>query len=179
MITKQKLEELIEQRRQIFAVAFYNCKENTKVVAGIAKIYLVESHEINFDGCKTAYDLSDLPYFDKKYLFETLEEADAEANLIKEFENIKRTERLDLPLWGEFNKNTQLADFVGKNKNRYKLLCYNLINDDNSKQVIDILEYTDGDCGNIFREPLTKENYILACRKCKELFLGVENGTTS
>lgn len=26
---------------------------------------------------------------------------------------------------------------------------------------------------NILREPLTKENYTLACRKCKELFLGL------
>lgn len=92
-----------------------------------------------------------------KYCFETKEEAEWH----KEFGCIERTERLELPTWEQFDEQ-KFVWFVDKKQN---VCCLHYVDFSNrifinvSGEVIDFGE-------------ITKENYTLACRKAKELFLG-------
>ena len=86
----------------------------------------------------------------------------------KEFGCIKRTEKLELPTWEEIK-----VDFIdNKRELGNYVVC---VFDDCS---IDIVVCCTGDIMisiyeiNFYKE-LTKENYTLACRKAKELFLGL------
>ena len=84
----------------------------------------------------------------------------------KEFGNRTRTERLELPTWEEFEEKKFVWFFDSYHKGccLHYLNCSNKIFVNVGGEVIEI-----GD--------LTKENYTLACRKCKELFLGGDNDT--
>ena len=83
-----------------------------------------------------------------------------EAEWHKEFGCIERTERLELPTWEEFLILEKIYSFKSKNNQIVVLFSDN--------HTI----YLEDENWNILREELTKENYTLACRKAKELFLG-------
>lgn len=88
--------------------------------------------------------------------FETKEEAE----WCLEFGNIARVEKLSLPTFDEFkDKAGGLMFYI---KTGYVLLS---ISDDRK------MVYIQGD-ELIFNAPLTKENYIDACKICKRLFKG-------
>lgn len=136
MITKERLEELIEQGATIYSVDTSN-----KTI-------------LSFKICKNE---NDIKLTEKQYaFFEKCFETKAEAEWHAEFGCIERTERLELPTWEEFWNSGQTIWFTGKDGGQYGLSIYNreiLLNDT-------YIGYLD------------KENYTLACRKCKELFLG-------
>lgn len=110
-------------------------------------------------------------YYYHKY---NIKEESAEWH--KEFGNITRTETLKLPTWEEFIQNKKFVDgneiyFYDDIGMKYKLFKTQSLN----PNMIYLLE--EGIQGDYVNEKyeLTKENYTLACRKCKELFLGEKN----
>ena len=78
----------------------------------------------------------------------------------REFGCIERTERLELPTWEEFN-GQKFVWFFNKD---HKSCCLHYLGCSNQ-----IFINVDGDVISI--GDLTKENYTVACRKVKELFL--------
>lgn len=162
MITKERLKKLIKQGKTVWST-------DTKLYFGDL-LELEGGLEYLGDG-KTIVKL-----FEKKgrwwhwFKLETLFETKEEAEWHKEFGNITRTERLTLPTWEEFSNRVKNIGFKAY---PYDYYCYT------DGRYVEIKEYyhrgyNSGD-RVFFSKPLTKENYILACRKCKELFLGEEN----
>ncbi len=92
-----------------------------------------------------------------------------------EFGNITRTEKLELPTWGEFKKTHTTINFY-KNGCEYGLHRVNYSADRNNPdfkiEVYVVYNDLEESSDDLFSEPLTKENYIKACRLCKKLFLG-------
>ena len=106
---------------------------------------------------------------DIKYIFDSQEDAEWE----EEFGDITRTERLELPTWDEFIKDENFIEgnevgFYDDVGIRYKLL--------KTQYTIPkmICLFEEGIQGDYICEKyeLTKENYMIVCRKAKELFLG-------
>ena len=156
MITKERLEELIEQGATIWGVYDYSYsydKPNKKV------------EFIDLDGFYNYYkDIDEFIMYQGDYseLFETEEE----AKWFAEFGCIERTERLEFPTWEEFkNKKTKHVCFMGKDT-----FCFFELYEDKQKNRLILLDH---DCDyEYFNEELTKENYTTACGLCKEFFLG-------
>ena len=156
MISKERLEELIEQDATIWGVYDYSYsydKPNKKV------------EFIDLDGFYNYYkDIDEFIMYQGDYseLFETEEE----AKWFAEFGCIERTERLELPTWEEFkNKKTKHVCFMGKDT-----FCFFELYEDKQKNRLILLDH---DCDyEYFNEELTKENYTTACGLCKEFFLG-------
>lgn len=161
MITKERIDELIQQRAKVWGVG----KQRNVFCVGLK--FRPET-------------LKDKKWLENKYevygkLFETKGEAEWHA----EFGCIERTDRLELPTWEEVNLLTKYTKhcFYGKDNALYGLCLSpkdSLTRFDGSIEElkswcgIDV----DDNCEIEHFEPLTKENYTLACRKCKELFLG-------
>ena len=114
------------------------------------------------------------PRPDEKYLhhkyFKRLFETKEEAEFSKEFQNITREETLDLPLFDNLPENFDIS-FVRFDKEMDCWVIYELYVEFNEICILfrDITEEA-SDC--IFREPLTKDNYIKACKIARKLFLG-------
>lgn len=146
MITKQRLEELINNNGTIYEVKYHNInpvKLNSEVKIFKNCIYV----PFELEG----------KYLRHKYynnLFETEEYAKFEL----EFGNITRTETLKLPKWEEFFNSGKSIVFRDAYGDIQELKQY-------SREIYINEQY----CGY-----LTKENYIEACRICKKLFLGEE-----
>ena len=153
MITKERLQELIEQCATVYMARTYT-----------DGIYLMpDDFEVNDKELVFKYKIYAVPLED---LFETEEE----AKWHEEFDCIERTERLDLPTWEEFETTKISVKFFNKNK---EYLMHVFIKNKNTNNCRIIIYADDGEQDWIvFEQPLTKENYTLACRKCKELFLG-------
>ena len=152
MITKERLEELIEQGATIYT---------TRYSYASCGIILDDKHfEVNDKYLVFTYKAYEI-------LLEDLFEAEEEAKWYIEFGCIERTERLVLPTWEEIKH-----DFID---NKRELGNYAVCEFDDCS--IDIVVCCTGDIMisiyeiNFYKE-LTKENYTLACRKAKELFLG-------
>lgn len=138
MITKERIDELIQQRAKVWGVG----KQGNVFCVGLK--FRPET-------------LKNKKWIENKYeVYGKLFETKAEAEWHAEFGCIERTDRLELPTWEEFWNSGQTIWFTGKDGGQYSLSIYNreiLLNDT-------YIGYLD------------KENYTLACRKCKELFLG-------
>lgn len=148
MIERERLEELIKQSATIYQVY---------VDATIIKMKLDKDFKVdNAHLCKKLKGVVKSCGYPLYKLFETLEGAE----WYKEFGCIERTEKLELPTWEEFLKAEKYFLFKAKNSQNIFLFREN--------NTI----YIEDEKWNILREELTKENYILACRKAKELFLG-------
>lgn len=157
MITKERLEELIEQG---------------------ATIYVYNRKYIGCCSLKNAFDCDDeILYLDDKddgeieyltNLFETKEDAEEYA----EFGNITRTEKLTLPSWEEFSKWDKSVKFYNK-QNKYSM--YVFVKNKNTNNCRIIIYADDGEQDWIvFQQPLSKENYDEARRLCVKLFKGEE-----
>lgn len=151
MITKNRLKELIIQNATIYG-------------NGFGKIELIPDNDILiYENGNNGYILYVLEP-NKKYhneifdedLFETLEEAEWH----KEFGCIERTERLLLPTWEEFKND---GEFSFLDKQGFE---WDLYSPDDETRISLVGGY------NHFEYEYSKENYTLACRKAKELFLG-------
>ena len=155
MIDKRRLEELIEQGATVYSTdtKLYGCVKLLELENKLEKL------EFNKDGEVKLFIVDNgwWHWFNIKDLYEDKEEAE----WVLEFGCIERTERLVLPTWEEFD-GIKFVWFVDKNQNQcclYYLNCADKIFINVSGEVVEIGK-------------LTKENYTLAWRKAKELFLG-------
>ena len=149
MIEKKRLEELIEQGATIWGVYDYSYstnKPNKKV------------EQINLDEfCHYYKDIDEFIMFQGDSMFFETEE---EAEWHKEFGCIERTERLELPTWEEFKND---GEFSFLDKQGFE---WDLYSPDDETRISLVGGY------DHYEFDYTKENYTLACRKAKELFLG-------
>ena len=152
MIDKERLEELIAQGATIYEVKY----NNINPVSLTNKI-----RDVYYKNGVIAFE----PRPDEKYLhykyFKNLFETKEEAEWHREFGRIERTERLELPTWEEFEEKKFIWFFDSYHKSccLHYLNCNNKIFINNGGEVIEIGDFN-------------KDNYVLACRKAKELFLG-------
>lgn len=147
-ISKERLEELIEQGATIFV-------NNGQIV-----------YEITLGCFKNIDIINNVLYCGTEIIplnniFETKEEAE----WFKEFGCIERVERLKLPTWEEINKNFSKERETSFYEDDSHLFFITPFGD------IVINNYNHFKVNEIFRKPFTKENYTIACRKAKELFL--------
>lgn len=151
MIEKERLEELIEQDATIWTV---NKSGNINPVKAnktceIQRQYLMKEGQIY------------------SYIEQTFE-TKGEAEWHKEFGCIERTQRLVLPTWDEaidlvYSGSFGVQTIIKFDKCKFG---YKLQLDGN------VYIFVDKGTDTLFMGSLTKENYTLACRKAKELFLG-------
>ena len=168
MITKERLEELIKEKAEIYYII------NKTFIAGYSSISEIMSYKLNEpdyyivdDNClclmKIQNNEEDYCVYAWKLqeLFETKEEAEWEL----EFGNITRTETLRLPSWEEVCDGciTEFC-FIDTKKGKH-----NVYISDEGISITSLTLYEDR-----FWNKLTKENYIEACKICKKLFLGEE-----
>lgn len=159
MIEKERLEELAKKEAIIYKI------EKEILIAGY-------SSTLKIIPIKLDKDFLNIKMYDVlNDLFETKEEAE----WVLEFGNITREEKLSLPKWEKI-KYDDIGYFIYKFhiKNNYnffgKLMLWKM-NNGTGKIVVE--EMVQGWQEKIyFEKPLTKENYIEACRLCKQLFLG-------
>ena len=156
MISKERLKELIEQKAKIYSTHWQ------EEVDLSLPCKIVESEYDN----KT---ITHLVVFEDEehspsYMIDNLTEDIESAKWAEEFGCIERTERLELPTWEEFNE----KKFVWFFDKDHKSCCLHYLGCSNQ-----IFINVDGDVISI--GDLTKENYTLACRKAKQLFLGEED----
>ena len=151
MIEKKRLEELIEQGATIYEVKY----NNINPVSLTNKIrFISEKYPVIVFEPRPNEKYKHHKYFDK--LFETKEEAEWH----KEFGCIERTETLELPTWEEFIEMEEVC-FWKKNHRQTVIRVLG------TKYIAVETSYE-----RFFIGDLTKESYIKACRKAKELFLG-------
>lgn len=156
MISRERLKELIEQKAKIYSTHWQ------EEVDLSLPCKIVESEYDN----KT---ITRLVVFEDEehapsYMIDNLTEDIEGAKWEEEFGCITRTERLEFPTWEMFLKINRTIGFISKEGKKIEIF-----RNDNTIFIED-------EDWNILREPLTKENYTLACRKCKELFLGGSDG---
>lgn len=172
-ISKARLEELIEKEATIWAVYDEDRMERIKLVVKMMGVSVEEYNKIHncepmlySQFCGIFRDICPI-----SWLFETEEE----AVFYKEFSCIERPIKLDLPNWEEINKDNNFYYIRNYNINKnfsFFIEIYNF-----TKTIT--LRWNNGctttdDCFYRVWE-LTKENYTIACRKAKELFLGENN----
>lgn len=152
-ISKERLEELIEQG----ATVWDNIHNESVDLKNIC-----EKHY-------TVYELSYISIYDNEYdyiqpyFLSSLEEDAENAKFKFEYQNITRTETLNLPTWEEIQKIKEFF-FIDANNKEVEISIRK-----------DILIWTSRNFGTyIFQKSLTKENYLEACDICKKLFLGEE-----
>lgn len=160
MITKERLEELIKQGATIYWL--YGKSIEKKVLKHKYHKFFIDT-ELNEYNEKLGIGIWKHKL---SKLFETKEEAEWHL----EFGNITRTETLKLPTWEE-NKSVDCI-FTTPNRSSYYLKSrvktgYSIERE--NPYIIRIGKF--GESDNFIDFEFTKENYILACRKCKEIFL--------
>lgn len=167
MISKQRLEELIEQG----ATIYYFCG---------GKIHKMNFLEIKpnkfYDDGFNYYINSELGYKGKllifceyKYLYEFETEEDAKWELEM---TATRTETLKLPTWEEIAKEVVYEkNIYGYDRKNYVLIIENYGNEP-TIEICCLNDYSG--IFEAYEKPLTKENYIKACKLCLKLFKGKE-----
>ena len=162
MITHERLKELIEKGATIWSNNHCPIKlinDGDHIIELFDKsLYVAEK----FENCQhTVWWWEDYTIG-----FNDLYESEEDSKWVEEFACIKRTERLELPTWEEINsKLTQNSSITFFEDKKHLGFITPL-------KVIVINNYDTWTPNHLFLEPLTKENYTLACRKAKELFLG-------
>ena len=167
MISKERLEELIEQGATIYApdtmwqsVGEIKLNKNMKIKDGRLDGKLGDL------GLKGAMCSCFIPLED---LVETKEEAD----WVVEFGDIVKTDKLDLEMWEKLKDCIYDNVFVVFDGELGEYVEYFMLVDKDIKILFRTLEHNMSTGYDIiFQEERTKENYTLACRKAKELFLG-------
>lgn len=169
MISKKRLKELIKQKATIWSVDWDKIilNENSKICkcySDFAKNNLVEYCLYALVECDNVYHDMDC---------DTLYETEEEMNWQLEFGNITRTETLNFPTWEELQNKKEF--YLGFNNKEGIVRYYLAIDMPYQKDYGAILiSYSDTNNDTVicFDKIATKENYTLACRKAKELFLG-------
>ena len=159
MISKERLEELIEQGATIYSNEYGEIqlkKEND--------LSLYENGQNNY----ILYALEPNKKYHNEIFDEELFETKEEAEFSLEFQNITRTETLNLPTWEELNKKVDTIPnmFWQIAKCSEFILFLQTDKTLNNSQII--LRGND----DTYNWGLTKENYLEACKIAKKLFLG-------
>lgn len=173
MISKERLKELIEKGATIVRNSM---DWDSGKSMGVDEIKLNNNYKITANNCNNGCFLmyngihtSNLVE-DLKNLYENIDD----YNWHKDFGCITRTERLELPTWEEFSKWDKSIKFYN-NSTKYSM--YVFVKNKNTKNCRIIIYADNGEQDwFVFEQPLTQENYLKACRKCKELFLGGSDG---
>lgn len=158
MISRERLEKLIEKNIPIYGIDYGRCLQPDIVKILVKNLRYCPSNDnyqylSNEDGDCYLYE------FFNEDLYETKEEAE----FAKEFKNITRTETLNLPTFEELKK-FERFDFKAKDGHIYTI---HFISGFNTLAITGIIE-------NKYYGEATKENYFEACRIAKNLFLGVK-----
>ena len=169
MITKQRLQELIEQGATIYVP--------DDLWQTVGKIHLEKKCYISEDNklCNDEITYEDLPCATAMYsipledLFETEEDARWELEM-----TATRTETLKLPKYEKLPKEFDIPPFIRYNKELENFVLYEMFNSTKNEICVLFRELDDDASDCLFRKPLTKENYIEACKLCLRLFRGEE-----
>lgn len=160
MISKERLEELIEQGATIYSNEYGEIqliKENDLI--------LYENGQNNY----ILYALEPNKKYHNEIFDEDLFETEEDAEWFAEFGCIERTERLELPTW----------ESVYSDLKDYKDGDFYIIDNDHFSFVYNkcyvspqLFLYTHNEK---FNWNANKENYYQACKLAKKIFLGGEN----
>lgn len=142
MITKERLEELIEQGATIWTKDLHFLELNKN------DCFMNSKNLLQFGNF----------HYTNDYLFETEEDARWELEM-----TVTRTETLKLPSWEEFVKDRELEEFGFYSKYQK----YTVIRVINEKYLVVETSFE-----RYYTGELTKENYIEACKLCLRLFKG-------
>ena len=159
MITKERLQELIEKEALIFYIL-----NNSVALLRLNNSYGISVEEYNKEhNCKPQFYHSGYVFqniCDADKIFETEEDAKWELEM-----TATRTETLKLPTWEEFIKERDMEEFGFYSKyHKYTTL----------KVISDKYLAVEDNWERYYTGELTKENYIEACNLAKRLFLGEE-----
>lgn len=170
MIEKERLEELIEQGATIW---FYEDLSGIEIIDLKETDYKYEIGVVDADDREHLLQTSISKYgksIDDWWWFSGSFETKEELDWYKEFGCIERTERLELPTWEEFIKFGENSHYGFNEIKRFDNVRFGYCcRPDGSDGSL----YIDQDGKTMFlTSMITKENYTLACRQCKELFLG-------
>ena len=176
MISKERLEELIEQCAIIYYIDTTWINPNIRYVCSLALDK--RKHRVGY----ATYDFS-LPDQENRVLRETTDENSEDIARLKDiyegldeaqfdvnFKRIARTEYLDLPTWEwmqpqedekdvRYNFYNYKHEPMGIKVTSQKIVLYKNYNHIDFHATVEIFDNT-------------KENYTLACEKAKESFLG-------
>lgn len=157
MVTKKRLEELIEQGAVIYDVFKGDIFLVDLTMAKYYEMTAYIEYLNDYYNCNLTRNTDDL--------FETKEDAEWKLR----YSNIVRTERLILPRWEELQeilRGNGRVDiyFYDANKMQHALWA-------TTTQICLVDFYVDGSYGRIGKE-FSKENYTTACEWAKKLFLG-------
>ena len=174
MISRKRIAELIEQEGGCYVLDDYQI--------GYVHLKLKYEPELYVNG-KDGYILyiycNDKKDYKEEIFDEDLFETEEEAEWHKEFSCIERTERLELPTWEEINliPNTRSFCIFCAYNSYYDEYCKYILDRDIENDQFIIISHEFGEKAGdvIWAKKFTKENYLIACRKCKELFLGKDS----
>lgn len=158
MMNKEKLIDLIKQKGNIYWIK--NRYVRMKIELSLANITPREKDFI--------LKYEHLNNFEYLIPYEEVTDNEEDAKWFLEFGNIERTERLHLPTFEEIEKDLKRSSYG----------IYTIVDDENV-----LLEYNKHSikkhrCFYVYdningkMEMFNYKDYILACRKAKELFLG-------
>lgn len=164
MISEERLKELIKEEKTVYipddlwgSISSLNLKEDFTIKDG--RVH----GSWNYLELEGASCLCSVPFKD---LYET----EGDAHFALEFGNIQKIEKLSLPAWEKWDGNFW---FDAKGYQYGLIKCINTSTELNfGKECIYIWDCL-GEHKNIGLN--TKENYIKACRICKDLFLNGES----
>ena len=159
MIKRERLKKLIEECATIYSNDYGEIqliKENDLI--------LYENGQNNY----ILYALEPNKKYHNEIFDEDLFETKEEAEFSLEFQNITRTETLNLPTWEELNKKVDTIPNMFWQIAKCSEFILFLQTDKilNNSQII--LRGND----DTYNWGLTKENYLEACKIAKKLFLG-------
>ena len=160
MIEKERLEELIKQGATIWHDDYGEIELNA-TSCEIAEVRSITGVHLQFVLC-FEYECNNQKHwgeFDIQELEENVENAKWHYEM-----DCARIERLELPNWEE--KNCIIYTFYSPIKKGGQQYEFRLFKGGN------ITIWRTDDMYKVFNESATKENYTIACRKAKELFLG-------
>ena len=152
MITRERLEELIENNGTVYCVL-----DNVYKITLDKRYFCILGNYLQWSTVLNKLMPRHTPHIDD--IYETKEDAE----FVKEFKNITRTETLNLPTWEELKIIDEIKIY-GENGKQY------LVQADE----YDISVYASDGYDFILykRFERTKDNYIKACTIDRKLFLG-------
>lgn len=161
MITKERLEDLIKENKKVYYTQNHPLTEDAMWI-DLTGAEIIPPQECVALSYKIYNNYGYVNCFPFKWLYETEEDARWELEM-----TVTRTETLKLPTWKQFRKG-KIILFIGKDKNAYNLTTFShtLVKD----KKLEVYNMTDNKI--LFEKPLTKENYIEACKLCLRLFKG-------
>lgn len=157
MISKERLEELINQKSIVYDV-FYG--EVELIDLTMIRVFGRADRTLAFEYYNDTFCQTIIR--NNNDVYETQEEAEWQL----EFGNIARTETLNLPTWEEFQKQDNIFKFIDKQGYKCKIGGYY------NPAIGGFIDVVQGGTGLTDLDEYSKENYVKACRLAKKLFLG-------